>query len=674
MRRLFYVSFFILSLSAHANEWQLVFDDAGASAWNTKWFLEGDKASVENSENGMTFSAGPNLREHASHAVLWTKQSFEGDIKVEYDYTRLDENLDAGVNILYIQATGLGTEAAPTDIFLSTEQRREPWMKYYFLNMNSLHVSYATDGRYVSARRYPAADLKDFQTGTQVQPIYRDIDLFSPGETWHITATKIGHRLTFVAERDDEVHEFEWDTSKYPPVDTGRVGFRHMWTRSSQYSNIRVYEKAPQPNIVAIILDDAGWKDVGYHGGDIETPTIDRLAEGGIRLMDFYAYSTCTPSRAAFFSGKAPSELGIVYPIQHDDNYGIPADVETLPEVLQSHGYHTALIGKWHLGVESEFAPLAQGFDYHFGLRGGWTDQYTRENPETGYDWFRDHEIAPREEGHTTDLITKDALRYLENVGGDPFFLCLSYTAPHVPIQVDPDWSAIYEGKYDTNTRQGYAGMMTQIDNSIAQIVEALERKNLFDETLIVFFSDNGPSSPGKKWYIPEDFHEVNFYGNDGHYGDTGDLRGWKASPYNGGVKVPAFLYWQGTLPSESWESPVIIEDLYGIIVNLADGASSVDSDRPLESEDVIRASETFYWRTPRNLALMNNGWKLVLHADTPNTKNASPELYNLAVDPSESVDRAGDYPEQVERLMALLQHEFSKDAEPHVNPNLLDK
>ena len=205
-----------------------------------QWFLEGDKAWVDNGTDGMTFSAGPVLNEHASHAVLWTKQRFEGDIKIEYDYTRIDTNMLAGVNILYIQATGLDAEEWPKDIFQSTAKRKEPWMKHYFLHMNLLHVSYATDGRYVSARRYPAKDVKSFNTATQFEPKFTDLDLFQPGELWHITAIKKDGILRFIGGHDGERHVFEWDLSQFPEVTEGRIGFRHMWTRCSRYRNVRI--------------------------------------------------------------------------------------------------------------------------------------------------------------------------------------------------------------------------------------------------------------------------------------------------------------------------------------------------------------------------------------------------------------------------------------------------
>lgn len=232
------------------SDWKLVFNDSGSKDWTKQWFLEGDKAKVKNTDKGMLFSAGPVPDENASHAVLWTKQSFTGDVKIEYDYTRIDTMTQSTtVNILYLQATGLGTAESPTDIFKSTKQRAVPWMKSYYLNMNTLHISYAATGpkrsHYVSARRYPAKEKKQFSQSTQIRPIYQNVDLFQPGKTYHITAVKTGHQLVFTAERDGKTHTFKWGTKAFPQVTTGRIGFRHMCARSSRYQNIKVYVKSP---------------------------------------------------------------------------------------------------------------------------------------------------------------------------------------------------------------------------------------------------------------------------------------------------------------------------------------------------------------------------------------------------------------------------------------------
>lgn len=429
-----------------------------------------------------------------------------------------------------------------------------------------------------------------------------------------------------------------------------------------------------RPNVITIIIDDAGWKDVGYHGGDIATPVIDELANEAVRLKQFYAYSTCTPSRAALLTGRAPSRSGIVYPIQHDDNYGIPDKAETLAEVFKNNGYNTALIGKWHLGVQPKFIPNAHGFDYQYGILGGWTDQYTRKNPVTGYDWTRNGKEIVHEEGHSTDLITNDAIKYINKFNDNPFFLYLSYTAPHVPIQVDSKWAEPYEGKFKTKPRVGYSGMMAHLDYSIGQVVKSLKEKGILENTLIVFLSDNGPSAPGKKWYIPAEEFTINFYGNDGKYGEVAPLRGWKASPYEGGIRVPAFIYWKGKLSNSDFEAPVIVEDLYPTILGLTNLKTTINY--KTEARDIFSSKKVakFYWRTPRNLAIRYGDWKLILQNKSPFEEDLKAELFNIEEDMAESMDYSKTYPKKLKKMLALLKKEFKKDPKVHVNPNLLDK
>lgn len=436
--------------------------------------------------------------------------------------------------------------------------------------------------------------------------------------------------------------------------------------------NASAKKEGAKPNVITIIIDDAGWKDVGYHGGDIATPEIDKLAGSGIRLKQFYTYSTCTPTRAALLTGRAPSRSGLVYPIQHDDDFGIPAEAETLPEVFQQNGYHTALIGKWHLGAKKEFSPNANGFDYQYGNLGGWFDQYTRINPKTGYDWSKNNKPAKNIEGHATDIITNDAIRYINEDRSEPFFLYLSYTAPHVPIQVDPKWTDPYKGKFKTKTRLGYAGMMTHMDYSIGKVIDALDKKGILENTLIVFLSDNGPSAPGKKWYIPEEKFTINFYGNDGKYGEVAPLRGWKSSPYEGGIRVPAFIYWKGQLKSADRNDPIIVQDLYPTIMGLVNLKKT--SDYKIEARDVLSSKEmaSFYWRTPVNLALRHGDWKLILANKSPFEEKLNAELFNIEKDLSEKNDCSKSHPEKMEELLGILKEEFKKDPEVHINQDLL--
>ena len=226
--------------------WKEVFYDECTKDWKKHWFLDGKKANVENDEEGMLFSAGPVEREDASHAVLWTRRSFTGDLKIEYDFTKIDDATKA-VNILYIQATGDEEGPYKNDITEWSNLRSIPKMSIYFQNMNLWHVSYAAFGNgedpdkkdYMRARRYPVVAGKKFRD-TKVGESYEDTGLFRDGITYHMTVIKRGELLFIRVEGDGKKKYFQWDFSNFPPVFEGRIGLRHMWTRSSRYANFSV--------------------------------------------------------------------------------------------------------------------------------------------------------------------------------------------------------------------------------------------------------------------------------------------------------------------------------------------------------------------------------------------------------------------------------------------------
>lgn len=225
-------------------EWTLAFSDDCTEDWRESWTLDGLIASVNNSEKGMQLTAGPELKNNAHHAVLWTKDSFVGDIKIEYDFTKTD-TVSSLVNILYIQATGDEEGVYEKDISKWKELRDTPTMSTYFENMNALHVSYAafgSDGTYVRARRYPKKNGQRFKS-TQITPSYDGEGEFKTGQTYHITAIKLADKLTFQVESKDGTEAFDWDITTVPPITEGRVGLRHMYTRSSVYKDFKVYTK-----------------------------------------------------------------------------------------------------------------------------------------------------------------------------------------------------------------------------------------------------------------------------------------------------------------------------------------------------------------------------------------------------------------------------------------------
>ncbi len=224
---------------------------ASKTDWTQHWFLDGERGYVKDTPLGMVFSAGPIRGDNGSHNVLWTKKEFEGDVKIEFDYTRLDD-INYAVNILYILATGVGEEPYHKDITRWSDLRIVPYMNRYFLNMNLLHISYAAypvednpETDYVRARRYPVPRGGNFGRDTRLTPDYLNTGLFKPGITYHFTVIKSGESLLLRVENNEKNVDrfFSWDTSGFDPVTEGRIGIRHMYTRAARYANFTVYQR-----------------------------------------------------------------------------------------------------------------------------------------------------------------------------------------------------------------------------------------------------------------------------------------------------------------------------------------------------------------------------------------------------------------------------------------------
>jgi hypothetical protein len=227
-------------------EWQELFFDTGSGDWTQKWSLDGERGEVKNTMDGMVFSAGPIRGDHGSHAVLWTKDEFEGDVKIELDYTRMDA-IDYAVNILYILATGIGEPPYAEDIAEWSDLRLIPYMSTYFRHMNLLHISFAAfplkegpQNDYVRARQYPVKAGKNFGTSTRITPDYDSTGLFLPGVSYHFTVIKHDTDLFFEVRNEEVRKLFHWDTSSFEPLTKGRIGIRHMYTRAARYSNVRI--------------------------------------------------------------------------------------------------------------------------------------------------------------------------------------------------------------------------------------------------------------------------------------------------------------------------------------------------------------------------------------------------------------------------------------------------
>jgi len=226
---------------ASEGKWQEVFSDPGTGDWTAKWFLDGEIGSVTTGKDGMQLTAGPRWKNDAHHMVLWTKDPFEGDLKIEYEYTRLDFET-RGVNILYIEATGSGEAPYTKDITKWNELRREPAMRTYFNHMNTYHISYAaepgTPGEYIRARRY-MPDGTGLE-GTDLEPDYYPKGLFAPGVGHKITVIKTDRDLFMRIENPEQVYFCHMTNPNLPIITEGRIGLRHMFTRSARYKNIRI--------------------------------------------------------------------------------------------------------------------------------------------------------------------------------------------------------------------------------------------------------------------------------------------------------------------------------------------------------------------------------------------------------------------------------------------------
>ncbi len=404
-----------------------------------------------------------------------------------------------------------------------------------------------------------------------------------------------------------------------------------------------------KPNILYIVADDLGWKDVGYHGSDIRTPTIDALANKGAKLEQFYAQPMCTPTRAALMTGRYPLRYGLqtaVIPQGH--SYGLATDEWLLPQALKDAGYETAIIGKWHLGhADQKFWPLQRGFDHQYGPLIGEIDYFTHKAGGK-VDWYRNNKVV-EEEGYSTTLLGNDAVKLIEaHDPATPLFLYLAFNAVHTPYQAPQEYLDRYKDIKDPS-RRAYAAAATAMDEQIGRVVAALAAKKMLDNTLIVFQSDNGGTRNAMFAGAITDMSKVV------QPADNGPYRDGKASLYEGGTRVVAFANWPGHIKEGSTVNEMIhTVDLYPTLVDLAGG--HLGKNKPLDGMDVwptISAgkpsprTEIVYNIEPFRAGIREGDWKLIWHTTLPQ----SIELYNIAEDPSETKNLAADHPDKVAQL-----------------------
>lgn len=405
---------------------------------------------------------------------------------------------------------------------------------------------------------------------------------------------------------------------------------------------------AARPNLILIVTDDQGYADLSVHGNPhVQTPAMDAIAAGGVRLDRFYVSPVCSPTRASLLTGRYNYRTGVV-----DTYIGrsmMRAEEVTLAERLRAAGYRTGIFGKWHLGDTWPLRAMDQGFEESLVCRGGGIGQPAGPPGNTYFNPRLDHngtEIPT--EGYCSDVFTNAAMAYIAAHQSEPFFVYLPFVAPHVPLQIDEKYVQPFREKgLDEDTARVY-GMIANLDENIARLMAQLKALDLNEKTIVVFMTDNGPAyGPKEQRY-------------------TAGLRGRKGEAYDGGIRVPCFVQWPGTLPAgRVVTAPMAHIDLAPTLLEAMgvpqDGASRIDGRSHWahllgQGEPAPPRALFLQWHrgdAPRafeNSAVVEAQYKLV-HGT---------ELYDVQADPAEATNLAESLPGEVARLRTAYEAWFA--------------
>lgn len=419
--------------------------------------------------------------------------------------------------------------------------------------------------------------------------------------------------------------------------------------------------RTTQPNFIIILADDLGYGDLGVYGAEaIKTPNLDRMAAEGARFTAFYSNSTiCTPTRAAFLTGRHAMRVGLdfIIPLTGPlSQHGLPASEVTLPEVLKEAGYTTAIVGKWHLGHEAQYNPTLHGFETWFGV------PYSNSYNDGDIPLYRDTAVIeyPVDQRYLTQRYTQEALAFINQNAARPFFLYLPHTFPHVPLYASPD----FEGSSQAGH---YGDVVEEIDWSVGQILADLVKLGLDDNTLVVFTSDNGP------W---------TYQGEQG--GNSGPFYCGKGSFFEGGVRVPLIARWPGAIPTGRVVADLAVTyDLFPTLINLA--GAQLPEDIVIDGGDIgglltgggERQDDEVVFSFDDSLRGIRAGaWKLLLDypggpawMDGCGSEPYQLSLFNLLGDPGETTNLADQYPRVVDYLQGELAALQESLARPHNQP-----
>lgn len=389
------------------------------------------------------------------------------------------------------------------------------------------------------------------------------------------------------------------------------------------YSNAQ----SQRPNIIYIMTDDMGYGDLsGYGRKDYITPNLDKLASQGIKFINAYsAGPLCTPTRTAFMTGRYPAKtpVGLIDPLtstKRDSSFGLTTDYPSIATLMRESGYETALIGKWHLGFLSRHSPIKNGFVYFFGIHTGAADYISHKGDGRTHDLYENDSLV-YPEGYLTDLFSQKAVAFIKQKHNSPFFLTLTYTAPHWPWQGPNDKPyADSIGFRNGGSPTIYAAMMKSLDDGVGSIMKALDDEQLSNRTIVIFTNDNG----GER------------------YSDNGGLANAKGTIWEGGIRVPAFVRWTGKIhPGIITRQVAITMDWTATILSI--GGAKTRTHFPLDGIDLMpmltgkkkNTERTIYWRTfqrNKQKAIRDGNWKYL-------QDEKGEYLFNLVADQGEKID-----------------------------------
>jgi arylsulfatase A-like enzyme len=427
-----------------------------------------------------------------------------------------------------------------------------------------------------------------------------------------------------------------------------------------------------QPNVIVILTDDLGYGDLSCMGAtDFHTPHLDQVAAEGVRFTDWYSNSpVCSPSRAALLSGRYPGNAGVRSILAgHRTAKGLPPTVPTLATALKRLNYNTAMFGKWHLGVLPECRPNAHGFDEFYGHLAGCIDYFSHiyywqmnhagpgVNPVHDL-WHNDRETFENGE-YFTDLIAVKSVEYIREHAGDnrPFFLYMPFNAPHYPMHAPKKY--VDRFPHLPPDRRIMAAMISAVDDAVGSVVAELKRQQVYDNTLIYFQSDNGPSRESRNWL---DGRLDPYYG-----GTTGGLKGHKFSLFEGGIRSPGIISCPSRIPGGKVLSGSAgigaAMDIFPTVLRLCGGDPS---EYELDGSDLMPlllgrepshySNTPIYWEMDKQTAVRRGKWKLVLNGVLVEgtTPGDAVFLADVEADRAERVNLKDSHPEIVRELTSL--------------------